>query len=277
MLPTRSILITGCSSGIGLDAARTLKSRGWRVFASCRQASDCERLRAEGFDSPLLDYRDSDSIRCAVDEVLRENGGSLDALFNNGAYAIPGFVEDLPRDALREIFEVNLFGQFELINQLLPTFHAQGHGRIVNCSSVLGFAAMKHRGAYNATKFAMEGLTDTLRLELTGSGIEVILIQPGPIATRFRENSIPHFERWIDVQSSRYREIYETLLKPRLHQPDEHRSRFELGPAAVSKALIAALEHPRPRPRYHVTLPTRVAALLKRSLGSRVFYWLVAR
>ncbi|HMS96136.1 MAG TPA: SDR family NAD(P)-dependent oxidoreductase, partial [Tabrizicola sp.] len=193
----RSILITGCSSGIGLDAARGLHARGWRVFATCRQEVDCERLRGEGLESFRLDYADEDSIAAAVKEVKTRTGGRLDALFNNGAFACPGAVEDLPRGALREIFEVNLFGYHDLARQVIPLMRAQGHGRIVNCSSVLGLVGITWRGAYVATKFAMEGLTDVLRIEMKGTGIEVILIEPGPIATRIRENAIPHFEKWI--------------------------------------------------------------------------------
>ncbi|OYW56144.1 MAG: hypothetical protein B7Z31_10575 [Rhodobacterales bacterium 12-65-15] len=222
----RSILITGCSSGIGLDAARGLHTRGWRVFATCRQEADCERLRGEGLESFRLDYADEDSIAAAVEEVrLRtggtldaveevrlRTGGTLDALFNNGAYACPGAVEDLPRAALRAIFEVNLFGYHDLARRVIPLMRAQGHGRIVNCSSVLGFVGMTWRGAYVATKFAMEGLTDVLRIEMRGTGIDIILIEPGPIATKIRENAIPHFEKWIDWKTSARADQYRTLL-----------------------------------------------------------------
>ena len=165
-MTARSILITGCSSGIGLDAARGLKARGWRVFATCRQEADCDRLRAEGMESFRLDYADEASIAAAVEEVVQRTGGRLDALYNNGAFACPGAVEDLPRGALREIFETNLFGYHDLTRRVIPLMREQGHGRIVNCSSVLGLVGLTWRGAYVATKFAMEGLTDVLRIEL---------------------------------------------------------------------------------------------------------------
>ena len=168
------------------------------MLATCRQESDCERLRAESLESFVLDYASSESVQSGAHKALELSGGKLDALFNNGAYAIPGLVEDLPRDALRTLFETNLFGQFELINAVIPSMRANARGRIINCSSVLGFAALPFRGAYTASKFAMEGLSDTLRLELSDTPIHVCLIEPGPIATRIRENSIPHFERWID-------------------------------------------------------------------------------
>ena len=182
----RTILITGCSSGIGYDAAHTLKSRGWRVFATCRQEADCARLRGEGLESFVLDYADESSIEAAVAETLSRTGGTLDALYNNGAFACPGAVEDLPRGALREIFETNLFGYHDLTRRLIPTMRAQGRGRIINCSSVLGLVGAKWRGAYVSTKFAMEGLSDVLRFEMAGTGIAVILIEPGPIGTDIR-------------------------------------------------------------------------------------------
>jgi NAD(P)-dependent dehydrogenase (short-subunit alcohol dehydrogenase family) len=269
------ILITGCSSGIGLDAARGLRAHGWRVFATCRQEADCERLRAEGLESFRLDLADEASIAAAVDEVTLRSGGRLDALFNNGAFACPGAVEDLPRGALREIFEVNLFGTHDLTRRVIPLMRAAGKGRIVNCSSVLGLVAARWRGAYVATKFAMEGLTDVLRIEMRGTGVEVILIEPGPITSSIRRNAIPHFERWIDWQNSARAAQYEKL-RHRLYAsrgPD----RFELPPSAVTKELIRALEARRPKPRYHVTLPTRLMAALRRILPVRALDWLIAR
>ncbi len=267
----RTILITGCSSGIGLDAAHTLAQRGWRVLATCRQEKDCEILRAEGLESFVLNYENTESVQAGAAQALRLSGGKIDALFNNGAYAIPGLVEDLPRNALRAIFDTNVFGQFELINLLLPAMRQQGHGRIVNCSSVLGFAAQPFRGAYNATKFAMEGLSDTLRLELHDSPIDVILIEPGPIDTMIRQNSIEPFERWVNWKTSAQRERYESVLRPRLYTPSKKKDRFELPCSAVTKKLIHALESDRPRPRYFVTTPTYLAGFFKRLLSTRLF------
>jgi NAD(P)-dependent dehydrogenase (short-subunit alcohol dehydrogenase family) len=272
----RSILITGCSSGIGLDAARGLKARGWRVFATCRKDADCERLRAEGLESFQMDYADEESIAAAVSEVKLRTGGTLDALFNNGAFACPGAVEDLPRGALREIFEVNLFGYHDLARRVIPMMRAQGHGRIVNCSSVLGLVGMTWRGAYVATKFAMEGLTDVLRIEMKGTGIEVILIEPGPIATKIRENAIPHFEKWVDWQASARAEQY-VSLRGRLYDKKVKKDVFELGPEAVTAKLVRALEDRRPRPRYYVTTPTYLMGLARRVLPTRALDWLIAK
>ena len=265
----KSILITGCSTGIGYACAHGMKARGWRVFAACRAPEDCDRLRAEGFDSPLMDYDRPDTLHAGLSEVLETTGGTLDALFNNGAYAIPGAVEDLPSDALRAIFQSNFFGWHELTTAVLPVMRNQGHGRIVQCSSVLGFVAMPWRGAYNATKYALEGLTDTLRLEMRDSNIEVILIEPGPITSQFRINAARQFERWIDWTSSPRRAQYESTLIKRLQDAGKAPDRFELGPDAVLQKLIHAVETPRPRPRYYVTTPTYMMGALRRLLSTR--------
>ncbi|MFN6926062.1 MAG: SDR family oxidoreductase [Tabrizicola sp.] len=275
-MPPRSILITGCSSGIGLDAARGLKARGWRVFATCRQEADCARLRAEGLESFRLDYADEASIAEAVDEVVRRTGGRLDALFNNGAFACPGAVEDLPRGALREIFETNLFGYHDLTRRVIPLMRAQGGGRIVNCSSVLGLVALTWRGAYVATKFALEGLTDVLRIEMRGTGIDVILIEPGPIATKIRENAIPHFEKWIDWENSARAAQYASL-RGRLYDRKVKKDAFELEPAAVTARLIHAVEARRPKARYYVTTPTYLMGFARRLLPTLALDWLIAR
>jgi NAD(P)-dependent dehydrogenase (short-subunit alcohol dehydrogenase family) len=264
----RSILITGCSSGIGHAAAHTLAGRGWRVFATCRKAEDCERLEAEGLRSFRLDYEDRDSIEPAFRTALAEANSRLDAIFNNGAYGIPGAIEDLPTDALRAIFEANFFGWHELARLALPVMRAQGHGRIVQNSSVLGFTALTFRGAYNATKFAVEGLTDTLRLELRGTGIHVVLIEPGPIDTRIRINSYPHFKKWIDWKASAHRGLYELRLIPRL-EAETLKTPFELQPDAVVAKLVHALEAKKPRPRYYVTAPTHLMGIAKRLLATR--------
>ena len=260
---SRTILVTGCSSGIGRHAARALARRGWRVLATCRAEADCEGLRAEGLESFALDYACPESVAAGAAEALERAGGHVEALFNNGAYAIPGAVEDLPRDALRAILETNLLGPHDLARRLIPAMRAAGRGRIVNCSSVLGVVALPWRGAYNASKFALEGLTDTLRLELRGTGIHVSLIEPGPIATPFRRKSIPHFERWIDWRASALAARYEAELIPRLHAP-EVRVPGQRDVAAVARRLIHAVESSRPRPRYRVTPQTYVAEGLRR-------------
>ena len=275
MSTTKSILITGCSSGIGLCAARLLRERGYRVFATARQAGDVERLVSEGFEAVRLDLADSASIQSAVSQVLAASGGSLYGLFNNGAYGQPGAVEDLSRDVLREQFETNLFGTHELTNLVIPVMRRQGYGRIVQNSSVLGFAAMRFRGAYNASKFALEGLTDTLRLELIGSGVHVSLVEPGPIQSRFRDNAYRMYLTHIDREHSPHRETYQAM-EARL-QKEGPAVPFTQGPEAVVAKVIHALEALRPKARYYVTFPTYLFGYLKRILPDRALDHIVGK
>lgn len=277
-VPSRPVLlITGCSSGIGLDAAKTMQGRGWRVFATCRKPEDCARLTGLGLESFPLDLASDESIGAGAGEALARSGGRIDALFNNGAFAIPGAVEDLGRAALREIFETNLFGQIVLTNRILPAMRAAGRGRVVVSSSVLGVIALPWRGAYSATKFALEAMTDTLRLELDGTGIHVVLIEPGPIDTPFRMKSVPHFERHIDWRASPHRARYEASLLARLRGQSKGGDHFELPASAVTAKLIRALENKRPAARYRVTVPAHGANVLRRALPTRILDRLLRR
>ncbi|CUI48042.1 SDR family NAD(P)-dependent oxidoreductase [Cognatishimia activa] len=271
----KSVLITGCSSGIGLDAAQGLQKQGWRVFASCRKQEDCDRLIGMGFESPRIDYQEQTTIRAGLKEVLDATGGTLDALFNNGAFAVPGAVEDLPTDGLRDIFEANFFGWHELTKHVIPVMRSQGYGRIVQNSSVLGFVPARWRGAYVATKYALEGLTDVLRIEMRDTPIKIIMIEPGPVTSKIRQNAIPHFERWIDWENSARAEQYERL-KHRLYFK-EGNDAFELPPSAVTRKLIHALEANRPKPRYYVTTPTYLMGAFRRFLPTRGLDWLTAK
>ncbi len=271
----QSILITGCSSGIGLCVAEALHRRGYQVFATARKQRDVERLKGLGLKTLQLDLDDSASIKHAVDEVLNQTGGQLDALFNNAAYGQAGAVEDLSRDVLRAQFETNLFGTHELTRLIIPVMRAQGHGRIIQNSSVLGLAALPFRGAYNASKFALEGLTDTLRLELRNTNIHVSLIEPGPITSRFRTNSYEKFQQTIDAENSPFRHAYQGMIT-RLTKPGPA-APFTLPPEAVLKKVIHALESPRPQVRYYVTFPTYLFATLRRLLPFRVLDEVLSR
>ena len=276
--PAKTILITGCSSGIGRDAALTMKARGWHVLATCRKEEDCQKLTQTGLTSFVLDYEDEESIDQGFQTAMQITGGRLDVLFNNGAYAIPGAVEDLPTAALRQIFEANFFGWHHLTRLAVRVMREQGHGRLIQNSSVLGFAALRFRGAYNATKFALEGLSDTLRLEVKDSDIKVILVEPGPIRTRIRQNSYPHFERWIDWQSSVLKPTYTDKVIPRLTAADDGPpDLFELQPDAVSRAVIDACESPHPKLRYRITRVTQIAWALKRLLSGKVLDRILVR
>lgn len=263
----KSILITGCSSGIGRCVAEALQARGYRVIATARKPSDVAALQASGLDALRLDLDDSDCIAAAVERTLALCEGRLYALFNNGAYGQPGAVEDLSRDTLRQQFETNLFGWHELTCRLIPAMRAAGEGRIIQNSSILGFMALPYRGAYVASKYALEGLSDTLRLELKGSGIHVSLIEPGPIISRFRANAMVKWRENIDAQHSFHKARYQAM-QGRLEKEGPAMP-FTLPPEAVLRKVIHALESPHPKPRYHVTFPTHLFALLRRLLGSR--------
>jgi NAD(P)-dependent dehydrogenase (short-subunit alcohol dehydrogenase family) len=273
-LSSRTILITGCSTGIGLHCARRLRDNGWQVFATARKSKDIENLKHLGLDAVHLDYTSEKSIEACAEYVLNKSENKLFALFNNGAYGQPGALEDLPVDALRLQFETNFFGWHELTRRLIPAMRAQKNGRIIQCSSVLGVIALKYRGAYNASKFALEGYTDTLRLELHGNGIKVISIQPGPVTSKFRENARKAFIENIDIQNSVHKSIYEKRLeKMNRSSPD----RFELGPEAVYKKLEKALNAKRPAHVYRVTFPAHFMAYAKRILSTRLMHTLALK
>jgi len=271
----RSVLITGCSSGIGLASAREMKTRGWRVFATARKPEDIVRLRDEvGVESLYLDYAEPESIEAAAEQVLQATGGKLTALFNNGGYGQPGAVEDLRPHVLRAQFEANVFGWHDLTARVIPAMRAQGQGRIVFCSSVLGLVAAPYRGAYCASKFAVEALADALRMELAATGIKVVLIEPGPIASRFLDHALEAYRRNVDLEASPHSEIY----RARIVRLEEGGSQtFKLGPEAVALKLVHALESRNPKRRYYVTLPAYAAALLRRVLPTRALDAIAAR
>jgi len=260
----KSILITGCSSGIGLHLARGLRDAGYRVFSSARQEADVKKLETEGFESLLLDLSSSDSIHRAV-EVLFQKTDHLYALINNGAYGQVGALEDISRAAMEEQFQGNFFGWHELTNLILPQMKKRDSGRVVYISSVLGFVALPFRGPYIASKFAVEGLVDTLRLELQHTNIKLSLVQPGPIESDFKKNAYLAFQKHVDFENSDYKEDYKKMIR-RLNSPNN--AQFTLGPEAVLKPVLHALESKTPKLRYRVTFPTKLFAILGRILPS---------
>lgn len=273
----KTILITGCSSGIGHDAALTLRDAGWRVFASCRQQKDCDRLRTEGFESPLIDYCDTATIETGLAETLEATGGTLDAVFNNGARGLAGAIEDIPTEAMRDLFESNYMGWHDLSRRVIPVMRAQGHGRLINCSSVLGYVPLRYRGAYVATKYALEGWTDSLRIELRGTDIHAVLIEPGPITSALRRNAAAQFFKWIDWENSHFTEDYRTKLVRRFREPSPGLDPFELPASAVSAKLLRALDARRPRARYRVTTPAHLLYALRRVLPTKSLDWVIAK
>jgi NAD(P)-dependent dehydrogenase (short-subunit alcohol dehydrogenase family) len=264
---TRTVFITGCSTGIGYCVAHGLKSRGFTVIASARKPADVERLCQQGLDCIELDLDRSESIAHAVEQLSEKTGQRIYALFNNAGFGQPGAVEDLRREVLKAQFETNVFGTMELTRRLLPWMRAAGEGRIIQNSSVLGFVSLAYRGAYNASKYALEGLYDTLRLELSGTNIYPVLIEPGPISSRFRANAFAAFQRNIDIENSVHRQAYlateQRLTRRNAAVP------FTLPPEAVLGKVIKALESAKPQPRYYVTFPTYLFGSLKRVLSTR--------
>lgn len=274
-MSNKTILITGCSSGIGLHAALTLSARGYQVFATARKEQDVVMLKEKGLSAYLLDVTMPESIENTLAKVLEQTGGQLDFLFNNGAFGQPGALEDLSTEALKAQFETNVFGWHELTKQVIPVMRQQGHGRIIQCSSVLGFVSMAYRGAYNASKYAIEGLTDTLRLELKSANIDVVLLQPGPINTQFRANALAAFQDNIDVEASVHKTEYQQQIE-RLAS-EKSNAAFTLEPLDVTRALIHALESKRPKLRYRITTPTKLFAIFKRILPARLLDYLLAK
>ncbi len=264
----KSVLVTGCSSGIGLATAELLCSKGWTVFPTARKVADLDALRQAGFDAIKLDVASSESIARAVDRVLAKNEGQLGAVVNNAGFGMPGAIEDLTRDAMRDQFEVNLFGLQELTNQLIPVFRKQGYGRIINVSSVVGRISLPFMGIYSASKFALEAVSDVLRVELAQDRICVVLVEPGPIATRFSTHCAAQGEEKLDTEASRFGGAYRRYFDRR-RNGSMVQDRFRLPPEAVAEKILHALESPRPKIRYKVTIPAYFGDLTARFMPAR--------
>jgi NAD(P)-dependent dehydrogenase (short-subunit alcohol dehydrogenase family) len=273
---SRSILITGCSSGIGYTAAHALRARGWHVVAACRKPHDVARLQQEGFTAITLDYADPVSVQSGFEDAIEIAGGRLDAVFNNGGHGMPGAAEDLPRAALEEVFQSNVFGVHDLTRRAVALMRAQGGGRIVQHSSVVGFTPLKWRAAYVATKHALEGLNNTMRIELRGSGIHLSILNTGPVTSGFRDNSARQFDRWINVDASVHEDFYRSTFTRR-RGPDSKPDLFELPASAVVQKLVHALESPYPRRRYYITTPAYIAAILTRVLPEAATDWIISK
>ena len=274
-MKTKNILITGCSSGIGKNVAITLHNKGWRVFATCRSKTDCNFFTKLGIESFPLDLLEEDSINYAVNLVKEKTKSQLDVLFNNGAYAIPGAIQDIPRSAMREIFEVNVFGQIDLINRCIPLMMNSDYPKVINCSSVLGFISLPYRGLYSATKYSIEALTDALRRENYDSKIKFVLIQPGPINTDIKKKSVKHFEKWIDWKKSIHKKTYENKVIKRLYDNNYKDSfnSYELQPDEVTKILINVLNSKKPKARYKITIQTKIAQIMIKLLPTNTLDW----
>jgi NAD(P)-dependent dehydrogenase (short-subunit alcohol dehydrogenase family) len=258
-------VVTGCSTGIGLATAVLLKERGWRVFATARRERDLKMLRDYGLLDVDMDLSDSASVNKAAQDILGREHGKVGALVNNAGFGQPGAVEDLSREALRAQFEVNVFGLQELTRAFIPALRAQGAGRIVNISSVLGNVSLPFLGAYCASKFALEALSDSLRIELHGTGVALSVIQPGPIITAFRQNAIDQFESSVSEKESRFGDFFARELHRRRNSVKTP-GFMNKSPEAVAKKVAHALESSRPWRRYCVTPSAYAGALVRRFL-----------
>lgn len=276
-MPQKSILITGCSSGIGLCAATELKKRGYLVFATARKTADVEKLRSQGFESVQLDVTDTQSIQQALDYILQKTNGTLDALFNNAGFLQAGAIEDLTREMIRAQFETNVFGLIELTRLVLPIMRKQGYGRIIQNSSILGVIALPYYGAYNASKFALEGFTNTLRLELRGTHIDVSIINPGPITSHLRENAYQQYQQTLQSQPGNTHDAVYKKMEKTYFDPSKRDLKITIGPEAVVKKLILALESKHPKAHYFVGMPAQTLAFLHRILPDGFMDWMLSK
>ncbi len=259
-----NILITGCSSGIGLETALFLKTKKYKVYASARKEEDIKHLKKLGFDALKLDVRKKENISKALDYILQKDG-KLDAVFNNAGFGQPGAVEDVKTEVLREQFETNVFGLHELTIQAMKIFRKQRYGKIIQHSSVLGIISLKFRGAYNASKYAIEGLCDTLRLETSDSNIFICTINTGPVTSKFRENALEKFKKNIDINDSFFSSTYKKELSQRLNN-DKDNTPFNLPASSVAEIVLKIMESKKPKPRYYITKTTHILGFAKRVL-----------
>ena len=262
----QNILITGCSSGIGLQTAITLKENGYKVYASAREKKDVGTLKSLGFDALKIDVRYKEDISNALDYIIKQDG-KLDAVFNNAGFGQPGAVEDISTDVLKEQFETNLFGLHEVTIQAMKIFRAQGYGKIIQHSSVLGIISLKFRGAYNASKYAIEGLADTMRQELLDTNIFISSINTGPVTSKFRANALIKFNKNVDIENSFFSDIYKEELKDRL-ETNEDKAPFNLPATSVANVVLKIMQSNKPKPRYYVTKATYILGFAKRVLST---------
>ncbi len=275
-ISNRSVLITGCSTGIGAAAAQLLKQRGWTVVPTARQPEDLDRLREQGFEPVAMDMADPSSIESGVAAALSLCGGSMGALVNNAGFGQSGALEDLKREHIRYQFEVNVFGLQDLTNRLIPIFRKQGFGRIVHISSVVGRISIPFLGCYSASKFAVEALADAQRVELAGSGIGIILVEPGPIITEFRRTAARRASETLDFENSQNASFYQEELQRRA-ESQKQPNWINKTPNDVARKIVHALESPRPRRRYAITIPAYAGEWLRRFAHPAWLDWLFLR
>ena len=257
-----NIIITGCSTGIGLETALYLKERFITVYPTARDVQDVQMLKDLGFDALQLDVRDTTQIHNVIEYVMQKEG-KIDVWFNNAGFGQAGMLEDIHTSVLREQFETNVFGLHECTRQILPIMLQQGAGTIIQHSSVLGIISLAGRGAYNASKYAIEGLTDTLRLELKGTNIHPVLLNTGPITSDFRKNAMQKLKENVDIENSRFKEKYKLSLEAK-----KSKVPFNEEAEAVASIVHKIILDKTPKPRYYITKATYLHGYLKRLLST---------
>lgn len=273
MSPSKAVLITGCSSGIGEATARHLNARGWTVYATARRRDALTHLREAGCHTLALDVTDEASMRSAVEEV-QEREGAVGVLVNNAGYSQSGAIETVSMDAVRAQFETNVFGLARMCQLVLPAMRAQGAGRIVNVSSMGGRLTFPGGGFYHATKYAVEALSDALRFEVAGFGVQVIVVEPGLIRTRFGESAVgsmlPPAGEQPDGAAGPYGDFNAAVMTATV-QAYEVGPMARLGgpPHAVARKIEKAISAGRPRTRYTVTPSAKVLLGLRAVLPDR--------
>jgi len=258
-----NIVITGCSTGIGFATAEYLQEKGIKVYATVRASSDIEKLKALGIENVLkLDVTKADEIKAVIEYVLTQDK-KIDVWFNNAGYGQAGAIEDIETKFLREQFETNVFGMHEATKQIIPIMRKQGYGKIIQHSSVLGLVSLFGRGAYNASKYAIEGLTDTLRLELKGSNIYVSLLNTGPVTSNFRKNAMKKLEDNVDIENSIFKEAYLKNLSAKKSDVPFNEEAISVA-RVVEKIILTS----KPKPRYYITKATYLLGYMKRVLST---------
>jgi len=259
----QNIVITGCSTGIGLATAKYLKEQGYKVYPTVKNEKHLTVLRAMGFDNVMkLDVREKNEISDVINSVLNEDG-KIDIWFNNAGFGQAGALEDISTDVLREQFETNVFGLHECTQQIIPVMRQQGYGKIIQHSSVLGLISLFGRGAYNASKYAIEGLTDTLRLELKDTNIYPVLLNTGPITSSFRKTAMQKLQNNVDIENSVFSEAYQKNL-----QAKKSSVPFNEEAISVAKVVEKIILAKKPKPRYYITKATYLLGYLKRILST---------
>lgn len=258
-----NIVITGCSTGIGLETAKYLKERFITVYPTARHMEDVEMLKALGFEHAMqLDVTKATQIKHVIETILSKES-TIDVWFNNAGYGQPGAIEDLETKVLKEQFETNVFGLHECTRQILPVMREQGYGKIIQHSSVLGIISLFGRGAYNASKYAIEGLTDTLRLELKDSDIHAVLLNTGPVTSHFRQTAVQKLKENIDIDHSIFKKQYEKSIKG-----EGKKVPFNEEADAVASVIHKIILAKTPKPRYYITKATYLLGYLKRILST---------